>query len=85
MECCGTREEKIKLKICACIGFHGFGECMGSPLQQQVPLTPLWKDQQGLHPLEAQRGHPAVCNAVLTNTLQFHLNFTWHSFPSSFV
>ncbi len=31
------------------------------PLQQQVPLTPLWKDQQGLHPLEAQRGHPAVC------------------------
>ncbi len=21
MECCGTREEKIKLKICACIGF----------------------------------------------------------------
>ncbi len=29
------------------------------PLQQQVPLTPLWKDQQGLHPLEAQRGHPA--------------------------
>ncbi len=56
------------------------------PLQQQDPLTPLWKVQQGLHPLEAQRGHPAVCNyAVLANTLQFHLNFTWHSFPTSFV
>ncbi len=57
------------------------------PLQQQVPLTPLWKDQQGLHPLEAQRGHPAVCNAVLANTLQLHLthNFTWLSFSSSFV
>ncbi len=21
MECCGTREEKIKLKVCGCIGF----------------------------------------------------------------
>ncbi len=37
MECCGTREEKIKLKICAFRNFiyrfwstHGFGECMGS-------------------------------------------------------